>query len=117
MSVQRLLTVEHAILRFQIVADNGGRHIEHVLYTYVVAYDSVDYLYVLSKAMMRHLGVVFEAFFTFNKIPIILFCRYPISMQFRCIVFATDGSQISSLIMDTLYISILIVPRKKILSN
>ena len=26
-----LLTVEHAILRFQMVADNWGHHIEHVL--------------------------------------------------------------------------------------
>lgn len=26
-----LSTVEHAILRFQTVADNGGHHIEHVL--------------------------------------------------------------------------------------
>ena len=26
-----LLTVEHAILHFQMVADSGGHHIEHVL--------------------------------------------------------------------------------------
>ena len=37
-----LLTVEHAILRFQMVEDNGGRHIEHVLYTFT------GYLYVCS---------------------------------------------------------------------
>ena len=39
-------TVEHAILLFQMVADNGGHHIEHVLYTFV------DYLYILNKAMI-----------------------------------------------------------------
>ena len=53
-----LSTVEHAILLFQMVADNGRRHIKHVLYTFV------DYLYVLNKAMKRHLGVVLEIHFS-----------------------------------------------------
>ena len=39
------------------------------------------------------------------KIPIISFSHYPIFMQFHCIVFASDGLQISSLTVDTLYIS------------
>ena len=43
-------TVEHTILRFQVIADNGGRHTEHVLCTFL------DYLYVLNKAVIRHLG-------------------------------------------------------------
>ena len=47
-------TVEYEILRFQIVADNDGHHIDHVLQTFLY------YLYVLSKAMIRHLGVVSE---------------------------------------------------------
>ena len=49
-----LSTVEHGILRFQMETGNGGCDIEHVLYTFV------DYLYVLIKAMIRHLGVVLE---------------------------------------------------------
>ena len=46
------------------------------------------------------------AFCFLSKIPIISFCHYPIFMQFRSIVFGTDGWQISSLIMDTWYFSI-----------
>ena len=66
-------TVEHPISCFQMVADNGGRKIERALYTFV------DYLYILNKAMIRHREVVFEThFFFLNKIPIILFCHYPI---------------------------------------
>ena len=42
-----------------------------------------------------------------NTIPIISFCHYPIFMQFRSIVFTTDGSQIVSLIMDTFFIYII----------
>ena len=59
--------------------------------------------------MLRHLEVIFKThwFFSLGKILIIKFCRSPIFMQLRCEVFATDGSQIVSLIMDTLYIYIL----------
>ena len=49
-----LSTVKHAILRFPRVTDNDGRHIEHVLYTFI------DYLCVLNKAIICLLGVVFE---------------------------------------------------------
>jgi len=54
--------------------------------------------------------LVFEnhCFRPLDKIPIILFCHHPIFMQVRCINFATECSQISSLIMDTLYIKNLI---------
>ena len=60
-------TVEHAILHFQMVADDGQFHNEHVLYS------SVDYLYVLNTSMVRHLGVVFETdcFFFLTIFPII----------------------------------------------
>ena len=49
-----LLTVEHAILRFQMVANNEGHHIEYVLSNFV------DYLHVFNNPKLRHLGVVFE---------------------------------------------------------
>ena len=56
--------------------------------------------------MLCHLGVIFEThyFSPLNKILIISFCRYPIFMQFHCVVFVTDVLQISSLIMGTVYI-------------
>ena len=41
--------------------------------------------------------------------PIISFCHYPIFMQFPCIVFATDGSQVSNLIMDALSMHIYVL--------
>ena len=47
-----LSTVEYAILLFQIIADNGGHHIEHVLQTFV------DYLYSFYKCILRHLGAI-----------------------------------------------------------
>ena len=50
---------EHAILNFPMIADNGGRPIEHVLGAFVV------YIFVLNKSMMCHLGVVFETHFFF----------------------------------------------------
>lgn len=37
-------TIEHAFSRFQIIADIGGPHIEHVLQTFA------NYLYFLNKA-------------------------------------------------------------------
>ena len=80
-----ILTVEHAILCFQMVADIIGLHIEHVLFTFV------DYLCIFNKAMIRHLGGGFGNllhFFFLGKIPIILFCCYPIFILFRCMVFA-----------------------------
>ena len=46
-------TVKYEILRFQMVVDNGGHHTEHALQTFVY------YLYVLNKAMIRHLRDVF----------------------------------------------------------
>ena len=49
-----LLTIEHAILWFQMVADNDRRHKEHVLQIFA------EYLYIFNKAMIRHLGVIFE---------------------------------------------------------
>ena len=62
---------------------------------------------------MRHLRVVFFfliiVFLFLDKIPILSFYNYPIFIKFRYLVFATDGSQISSLIMDTLYIVIIII--------
>ena len=86
---------------FQIVADNGGRHTEHVLYIFV------DYLYIFNKAIMPPKGEFWNSlFFPLDEIPIISFGHYAILMQFRCIVYATDGSQISSLIMDALYIKL-----------
>ena len=48
-----LSSFEHAILRFQMVVDNGGYLIDHVLYRFV------DYLYVFNKPMICHLGVFF----------------------------------------------------------
>ena len=64
-------TVEYAILRFLMVADNGEQHIEHVLQFFV------DYLYVFNKPMLCHLGEIFKThcLFIIDKIPIILF--YP----------------------------------------
>ena len=56
-----LSTVKYAILCFQMAADSGGHHIEYVLQTFVV------YLYVLNKAMIRHLGVIFETHFFFPR--------------------------------------------------
>ena len=72
------------------VAVNGERHVEYVLYTFVY------YLYVLNKAMICHLRVIFEThcFFFLDKILIFSFCHYPIFMQFCCIDFTTDSSQI-----------------------
>ena len=52
--IMLLLTIEYVILRFQMVADNGGHHIELVLYTFV------DYLCVFNKPMLSHIGVTFE---------------------------------------------------------
>ncbi|GFW45378.1 hypothetical protein TNCV_4734851 [Trichonephila clavipes] len=60
------VVVSHCLAcRSQMVADNGGQHIGHVLPI------SVDYLYVLNKAMIRHQGVVFETrcFFLSIKFP------------------------------------------------
>ena len=95
-----LSTIEHAFLRFQILADNSRYQAEHVLQTFL------DYLYAFNKPMLRQLGVIFETHcfsFPIDKTPNISFCHYPISMQFRCIVFNTDGLQMSSLIMGTMY--------------
>ena len=54
-----LSIVEHAVLRFQMVADDGGYHIEHLLLIFV------EYLYDLNKDIIRHLGVIFENHFFF----------------------------------------------------
>ena len=45
-----LSAVKHAILCFQMVADNGQHYIEHVQYTLV------DYFYVFNKATLSHPG-------------------------------------------------------------
>ena len=62
-------TVEYAILRFLMVADNGEQHIEHVLQFFV------DYLYVFNKPMLCHLGVIlkFIVFFPSIKFPLFYF--------------------------------------------
>ena len=53
-----------------------------------------------------HLVVLFETNLSLNKISTISFCHYPIFMQFCCIIFVTDCSQISSFIMTpSIYIS------------
>ena len=52
-----LSIVEYAILSFQMVADNGGHHIEHVLKTFV------DYLCNFNKPMLRRLWLIFETHF------------------------------------------------------
>ena len=56
-------TSQYEILRFQMIADNGGHHIEHVFQRLV------DYLCALNKAMIRLLGVVFETYYYWFFLP------------------------------------------------
>ena len=83
-----LSAVEHAILRFRMVADNGGHHIEHVLKIFV------DYFYLFNKPILSLMGVNFEThcLFLFDKNPTISVCHYRILVQFRCVAFVTEDS-------------------------
>ena len=72
-----LSIVEHAILRFQRVAGNGGHHVEHVLSKIIYKF------FKKKKNMLRHLGVIFktQCFSTSIKIPSFHFAiiQYPCS--------------------------------------